>query len=56
MGMIEAGPLPTGADPEHVRSGNRHARGFEDLVEVTTMIAGLAAARGMSEALQKVQP
>ena len=32
----------TGADPEHVRSGNRHARGFEDLVEVTTMIAGLA--------------
>ncbi len=32
----------TGADPERVLSGNRHARGFEDLVEVTTMIAGLA--------------
>lgn len=35
-----------GADPElvaHRVNGNRHARGFEDLVEVTTMIAGLAA-------------
>jgi RNA polymerase sigma-70 factor, ECF subfamily len=32
----------TGADAEQVRTGNRHARGFEDLVEVTTMIAGLA--------------
>jgi RNA polymerase sigma-70 factor, ECF subfamily len=31
-----------GADPEHVLNGDRHARGFEDLVEVTTMIAGLA--------------
>jgi len=30
-----------GADPEHVVRPNRHARGFEDLVEVTTMIAGL---------------
>jgi RNA polymerase sigma-70 factor, ECF subfamily len=30
-----------GADPEHVLSGNRHTRGFEDLVEVTTMIASL---------------
>jgi RNA polymerase sigma-70 factor, ECF subfamily len=30
-----------GADPEHVVSGDGHARGFEDLVEVTTMIAGL---------------
>jgi RNA polymerase sigma-70 factor (ECF subfamily) len=28
-------------DPDHVLSGNRNARGFEDLVEVTTMIAGL---------------
>lgn len=32
-----------GADPEHVVRGNRHARGFEELVEVTTMIAGLNA-------------
>lgn len=35
-----------GADPEHaahVVNGNRHARGFEDVVEVTTMIASLAA-------------
>ncbi len=31
-----------GADPELVLGGNRHARGFEDLVEVTTMIASLA--------------
>jgi RNA polymerase sigma-70 factor (ECF subfamily) len=30
-----------GADPEHVLTGDRHARGFEDLVEVTTMIASL---------------
>jgi RNA polymerase sigma-70 factor, ECF subfamily len=30
-----------GADPEHLLSGDRHARGFEDLVEVTTMIASL---------------
>lgn len=30
-----------GADPEHVLRGDRHDRGFEDLVEVTTMIAGL---------------
>ncbi|WP_231987362.1 RNA polymerase sigma factor SigC [Mycobacterium sp. 852014-50255_SCH5639931] len=30
-----------GADPEHVLRGDRHARGFEDLVEVTTMIASL---------------
>ena len=32
-----------GADPDHLLSGDRHARGFEDLVEVTTMIAGLTA-------------
>src|ERR1700757_3625794 len=32
-----------GADPDHVLSGDRHARGFEDLVEVTTMIATLTA-------------
>ena len=32
----------TGADPERAVGGTRHARGFEDLVEVTTMIAGLA--------------
>jgi RNA polymerase sigma-70 factor, ECF subfamily len=30
-----------GAYPEHLPCGDRHARGFEDLVEVTTMIAGL---------------
>lgn len=30
-----------GANPEHVRKGDRHARGFEDLVEVTAMIANL---------------
>ena len=30
-----------GAYPEHLPYGDRHARGFEDLVEVTTMIAGL---------------
>jgi len=30
------------ADPEHVLNGDRNARGFEDLVEVTTMIASLA--------------
>jgi RNA polymerase sigma-70 factor (ECF subfamily) len=30
-----------GADPEHVLNVDRHARGFEDLVEVTTMIASL---------------
>jgi RNA polymerase sigma-70 factor (ECF subfamily) len=30
-----------GACPEYVPNGDRHARGFEDLVEVTTMIAGL---------------
>ena len=32
-----------GAYPEHLTYGDRHARGFEDLVEVTTMIAGLNA-------------
>ncbi len=32
-----------GADPEHVLRGDRHARGFEDWVEVTTMIASLTA-------------
>lgn len=32
-----------GADPEQVSRGDRHARGFEELVEVTTMIAGLSA-------------
>jgi len=31
-----------GADPELLLRGDRHARGFEDVVEVTTMIAGLA--------------
>ena len=30
-----------GADPEHVLNGNRHARGFEDVVEVITMTATL---------------
>jgi RNA polymerase sigma-70 factor, ECF subfamily len=30
-----------GTDPERVLNGDRHARGFEDLVEVTTMIASL---------------
>lgn len=30
-----------GARPEHLIDGDRHARGFEDLVEVTTMIADL---------------
>ncbi|MDD4867924.1 MAG: RNA polymerase sigma factor SigC [Mycobacterium sp.] len=30
-----------GADPEQARGGDRAARGFEDLVEVTTMMAGL---------------
>ncbi|MCV7101206.1 RNA polymerase sigma factor SigC [Mycobacterium palustre] len=33
----------SGADPERVLSAGRHARGFEDLVEVTTMIAALTA-------------
>ncbi|KAA1248689.1 RNA polymerase sigma factor SigC [Mycobacterium simiae] len=32
-----------GANPEQLRYNNRHARGFEDLVEVTTMIAQLTA-------------
>jgi len=32
-----------GADPAHMTASDRHARGFEDLVEVTTMIAGLSA-------------
>ncbi|BBZ39997.1 hypothetical protein MCNS_30600 [Mycobacterium conspicuum] len=31
-----------GGYPEHLPRGDRHARGFEDLVEVTTMIAGLS--------------
>ena len=31
----------SGADPDQFLSGDRHARGFEDLVEVTTMIANL---------------
>ncbi len=31
----------TGADPEQAVRGGRHSRGFEDLVEVTTMIANL---------------
>lgn len=30
-----------GADPDHFLSGDRHARGFEDLVEVTALIANL---------------
>ncbi|MGH3563889.1 MAG: RNA polymerase sigma factor SigC [Mycobacterium sp.] len=30
-----------GTDPEHLLHRDRPARGFEDLVEVTTMIAGL---------------
>jgi RNA polymerase sigma-70 factor, ECF subfamily len=33
----------SGADPHQVPHAARHARGFEDLVEVTTMIAGLTA-------------
>jgi RNA polymerase sigma factor (sigma-70 family) len=33
----------SGADPDHILSGDRHVRGFEDLVEVTTMIANLTA-------------
>ena len=32
-----------GADPDHLPGGDRHARGFEDLVEATTMIASLTA-------------
>jgi len=32
-----------GADPDYALRGNHHARGFEDLVEVTTLIAGLTA-------------
>ncbi|OBK43710.1 RNA polymerase subunit sigma-70 [Mycobacterium sp. 1081908.1] len=32
----------SGADPAHFLSRDRHARGFEDLVEVTTMIANLS--------------
>ncbi|QNI07366.1 RNA polymerase sigma factor SigC [Mycobacterium kubicae] len=32
-----------GADPEQLLGGDRHSRGFEDLVEVTTMIAQLTA-------------
>jgi RNA polymerase sigma-70 factor, ECF subfamily len=32
-----------GADPELLLRGDRHARGFEDVVEVTTMIANLTA-------------
>lgn len=40
---IQSRPRATpGANPEHVRNGDRHARGFEDVVEVTTMIANLA--------------
>jgi RNA polymerase sigma-70 factor, ECF subfamily len=31
-----------GAYPDQLPGGDRHARGFEDLVEVTTMIAGLS--------------
>jgi RNA polymerase sigma-70 factor (ECF subfamily) len=31
-----------GADPEQLLNVNRAARGFEDVVEVTTMIAGLS--------------
>lgn len=31
-----------GADPEHLLDGKRHTRGFEDLVEVTSMIAELS--------------
>ncbi|ORV95458.1 RNA polymerase subunit sigma-70 [Mycobacterium interjectum] len=30
-----------GADPDHFLTGDRHARGFEDLVEVTALIANL---------------
>lgn len=32
-----------GADPERLRNADRHSRGFEDLVEVTAMIANLTA-------------
>ncbi|AGL23695.1 RNA polymerase sigma factor SigC [Mycobacterium tuberculosis str. Haarlem/NITR202] len=39
---IRSRPRTTrGARPEHLIDGDRHARGFEDLVEVTTMIADL---------------
>ncbi|WAC94322.1 RNA polymerase sigma factor SigC [Mycobacterium sp. Aquia_213] len=42
-----------GANPEQVHNGDRHARGFEDLVEVTTMIANLT--REQREALLLTQ-
>ena len=35
------GPAPPRSDPEQLLHGDSHSRGFEDLVEVTTMIAGL---------------
>jgi len=31
----------SGADPDHFLTGDRHARGFEDVVEVTALIANL---------------
>lgn len=42
-----------GANPEQVHNRDRHARGFEDLVEVTTMIANLT--REQREALLLTQ-
>lgn len=41
---IQSRPRPAHCPyPEQLRHSNRHARGFEDLVEVTTMIAQLSA-------------
>lgn len=40
---LQSRPRPAlGTDIEHAPRADRHARGFEDWVEVTTMIAGLA--------------
>jgi RNA polymerase sigma-70 factor (ECF subfamily) len=40
---LQSRPRTThGTDPEYLLDGDRHARGFEDLVEVTTMIAQLS--------------
>ncbi|WP_260860466.1 RNA polymerase sigma factor SigC [Mycobacterium tilburgii] len=39
---IQSRPRPAaGADPDRVRNPDHHSRGFEDLVEVTAMIANL---------------
>ncbi len=39
--QVQARPRSAAVYSEQVLNGDRHARGFEDLVEVTTMIAGL---------------